>query len=215
MRYISEICSQVEGVVPQYRYFMGVDDPNYSAVLTDLDTGESSSVDGKLIPYFNDVLGFSDHALPSEWVAIMNTSKTAMLHKYVRSCLTTYMSNVAEFSDVDISILYAGGLSDNTGVSGGRRNLVIDTINESIKVSGKLGSVCVREAHFSGVSSVHTLYEFLGMMCRETHLNMMSYETIQFYHRTQGYRTYVSLVHNQEADRFFTKMYFDVCGAKP
>lgn len=210
MRYISEIRAIPEGSVDKLKYDMTVDDPRYNAVLTDLETGSEELVDGKLVPYFNDVLGFSDCALPTSWVSITNTRKTAMLYKYVAEVGSAYPAPDLIGLEADFCVLYADAKSDHTGVNGGKRHLVVETINESIKVFGKLGSVGVRTANFSGVATVHTLYDLLGKLCRETHLNLMSYESIHFYSRPQQYRTKIKLLHTPESERYFMKMYLDV-----
>lgn len=214
MRYVSEIIAHPEGQVDKMKYDMWVTEPKYTAKLVDLETGAEELVDGKSVMGMSDILGFSDRALPAKHVVLTHNPKSALIYRFIEEAHSYPLGGGVSYDHADVCVQYADGLTDHTGVSGGNRNLVVNTIIESIRVFGKLGSVVVREANFSGVWSTHTLYEALGMLCRETRLNLMSYETVQFYNQAQEYHTYIRFRHNADADRFFTKMYFDVCGGK-
>lgn len=140
-------------------------------------------------------------------VIVRHTAKTAALHRFVDSAWTVGIN-----PEVD---LYCNDYIEvATGVRsiGDHKSLVVNTFEEDIRIVGRQGSAVVRQSKVRGTRDAMTLYDALGYLCKELEVNLMSYDSVMFYSEMLCYEAKVSFVHNQEADRYFTKMYYDISG---
>lgn len=212
MKYISKIVAIPNGEVDFLNYDMWNKDIRFYVMVSDTEKpGVVVKVGGDMIPYRIDLLGFSDSALETCWSVVKNSAKTVLLHSFIESAVPSYAINSEALLNADSCLLYSGKQAHFT-VGSRRDTLVVETINEAFQCFGKSGSVAVCRDKFSGVSQVMTLYDMLGRVCSLTGLNLMRYTSVYLVNKSMKSKSVVRFRHDSEADRYFTKMYFDVCG---
>lgn len=205
MRYISDLLTDV-GPVPSIDYIVPPGwvptHPLVSAVIHDDESDSDLTVKpGRLSTEL--CLGNATN----EGVAVRYTQKTAKLFDYVYGVSSCACEPVVDLSAVDYcSSAYPGR------VIGRHKELAIDTGEGAIQFAGLLGSVVHKKSRFEVTASHMTLYELLGRLCRSYGLNIMQYEAVHLYSEVECYKADIRFVHNEKADRFFTKMYLDVVG---
>lgn len=99
-------------------------------------------------------------------------------------------------------------------VKGNGKILSIELKYKSMRVAGKLGSVCmihdddVVDGAAYGVA-VCSMYDFLLYLCQYFGKNVLEYDTIQIWSDTPAdnkHRTVIILDHSPQAERYYTKM---------
>ena len=140
-------------------------------------------------------------------VIVRHTLKTATLHRFVDSSWTVGKNPEVNLAECDWVNIRARAYQLT-----GHKSLAVNTMDEDIRILGRGGSVAVRQSKVLGTRDAMTLYDMLGCLCREFDMNLMSYEKITFYSERLFYESRVGFVHTSESDRYFAKMYVDVCG---
>lgn len=138
-------------------------------------------------------------------ILVSYTTKEAMLHDYVSVADTVDSKPGFDFSGMDSASLASG-----TAVIAGEDTIAIDTYDMYIRISGERGSVVSWQSGSGTGYQYITLYEALGRVCRELGINLFSYKRIFLFSQRRNYFSQVDLVHNQESDRYFIKMFLDV-----
>lgn len=210
MKYVSEICrTSIDGQVSYPNSINEVYNTELKAVISDTDSGYKESF--RATELFDiDCLGFDSVRGAESCAMVCLTDKTAKLHRYITDATTT--GDRSEIlNNADCCTL--NGVNTVTMKNPGSTALDIHTVDDTILVGGKLGSVAMRQTGYIGKVVIMSMYDLLGSLCRELGLNVMKYETIQLYNGRTCYTTVIRLLHSQESERFFTKMYLDVTKA--
>ena len=201
MRYISEVIGYPDGVVPGL-WYKTPSAGNYIRLVvydTDTNTHETFYVGEENIA---NVIGVAPCAVVSY------SPKTIQIHRYIKSIGTVPLS-CAGWAMTDTCILHRPDRVQHRSVFG-RFRLTIEMGEDKVTFLGPSNSVAMRRR--GNRIDVYNIYDFLGDMCRDCELNLMSYNTIRFYTRDgeDSCMTVLELEHSKEADRYFSKMYLDV-----
>lgn len=158
-----------------------------------------------------DILGVGKDTSLMQWIATAHTKKTAMLHKYVDWVKWEHHGSYA-VADADM-LYYPEGVVAFYGEPGENDTLVVRMTQQRLAFCGLKGSV----VHFdesiynSEKSHVWTLYDFLIYVSRLCQCNIMRYHFIQFECERLQWYCQLQLTDSVEANRFFTKMWFEAC----
>ena len=208
MRYVCDIQkTHRDGRVEHLKSSLGYLNYELTILVRDTETGEVEFLD-PCECLDDECFGFASVALADTCAAACHDDKTALLYKYVVSA-ETVPERSQTLDNADSCTLKENCLIVNQGI--GSTVLDIRLVNDSILIEGNSGSVVSRQYGWNGESKVTSLYDFLGYLCRMLGINVMKYETIQLYKAGKVCHTStIKLLHTQEADRYFTKMYLDV-----
>lgn len=211
MRYICEINSFWSGKLDKMTPSIWLFDDQIVMTVHDMSTGDEEVYAASDIPHMS-LLGFSDCVADTCYGVICLDEKRAMLHRYATASTTFLGISGVKLSDADRCV-WNLWQTDTSGVDGTHGTIVINTINDIVSSSGREGSVIGKQTGFLEEVELFTLYDILGVVCRDLKLNLMRYETIQFFSSTKDYVTTIKLSQSAEAKRFYTKMYLDVSKA--
>lgn len=150
-------------------------------------------------------IAYQDH----KYIAVVQTRKTALLHKYINSACTRFDVEPLSYKECD-TCTYFGRNNGITRKGSSILNVVMMT--NCVRVCGFDGSVCVGVVAKGGDQSFCSIYDILVFFCRELNENIFDYETIQFGNSAMSTMTILRFIKNQESARFFTKMYMDAVG---
>lgn len=208
MNYITEIFGG-SGRVSSLRYPFWDKGTDIVAIVYD-NTGKNyivkSSTDLSL-----SLLGSGVDAMLMSGYLVEYNAKTAKFLDYVEKAETIYGEYSEDMRDPVLSNWDTVTL-DNNYVSGhaevsGRRRIIINTSIEAIELCG---SVVSRSGSLGVNPKLMTLYDLFGELCRESGLNLLQYHRIILSSVVRSRLTEIRLKHDDEAERFFTKMYMDV-----
>lgn len=200
MRYISEIQAQ------QSVKSLMVTNDDFHVVVHDTETGKDTPIPGSVLDE-SDAIGYGERAVYGNAGVVVHTAKTARLHQYVKSVEVEIGSGEVNLVGIDSCVW------SRKSVTGIKRKthqiLALDTLSESVLLSGCKGSVVMRQLGFLADISLVTLYDLLCTVCRDLHFNVMLYDGVLFHSRQAHYISTLLLSQEQDAQRFFTKMYLD------
>lgn len=140
-------------------------------------------------------------------VAVCHNIKTAKLQDYVNMAETAVNCKPQSFRVRDYMKLSSGVVYNKA--TGNSKVLCVDTDTDVVKVVGESGSVVLRKVLTVSRPNIMTLYDLFVDLCKSCKMNIMFYETIQLCSIKRGYETLIRLIHNQESERFFLKMYLE------
>lgn len=193
MRYVSNIITSNGFSVPSMEYDLNFTPPCSLSVIDTQSGGEQKNFLGY------DCIGCGIDFINVRGLAVRHTVKTASLHQYVRMADTRHGVSPIDYKEQDVISL------------GGEKNLLgssvvsIYTKDETVSVYGREGSVCSWDTSSTSRELI-TLYDLLLRLCDMTELNLLTYETIQIGSVSRLYRTVIRLLHNSDAEVFYTKM---------
>ena len=189
MRYVSSIRNSSGRQVDAFEYPLS-DCYKYNLSYATLDDGLNITV-GRGTDYVN-----------SLGVVVRHTAFQAALHRHInvldtRSCMTPLRYRQADRANFTTGELIKGN------------NSIIEIAfpNDTVLT---YGTVCSWESRGVDGRRLCTLYDVLAKLCRCFRLNVMAYETIQLGSAKNLWQTTIRLLHNREADCFYTKMYLAV-----
>lgn len=155
------------------------------------------------VPYIGNPLAV--HGMPITYschAMVCNSAKTIAIHRFIG---VEFDEREMDFASSDIMVL-----DGSRRAVIGNKAIILGTLRDIVSISGKDGSVVTKQTDVNGEVKAYNLYDFLIMLCRTTGVNMLAYETVQLFNsRTQDVVT-MTLSHDLEAERFFTKMLLDV-----
>lgn len=205
MKYISGIVDSSGKELETFSFTMwdGIDEFRFLVYDTDDDSVSSYSCLEHL-----DCYGLSPTIHDSEGHAVKHNQKTVSLYRYVEYAKTILGTREVPQDGVDKCAI-SNGFFDKSGVVGNSQ-LVVNIVNDSVTFLGESGSVAVRQTGFIGDVKLYTLYDLLGLLCRECHLNLMLYTRIYLFSKRNNFTSILGLRQDAEAKRYFLKMYMDV-----
>ena len=208
MRYISEINSFMQGNLKTMSPSVWLFEDQVAMTVCDTSSSAELVVAASDIPSMS-VLGFSDAVPGGKYGVVCLSDRAVILHKFakVTTVFGDFRDVALEESDACIWNLWQ---TNTDGICGDRPAIVIHTLSDIISASGRCGSVIGKQVDFIDEVALCTLYDIIGMACRELGENLLRYSKIQFYSRTKSYVTTIELDQSHEAKVFYTKMYLDV-----
>lgn len=156
-----------------------------------------------------DCIGRGINFADASGVVVRHTLKTATLQRYVNVAETRRGVYPLDFKDSDICNVEKHELMLKS-----QSHSIISLLfgQDVIPVFG-VGGSATSWSKLNGLQkTLLPLYDLLIILCRRTGLNLMSYETIQLGSRSMLWQSTIRLLHTEEANRFYTKMYMDVVG---
>lgn len=206
MRYVSSILTPHGVNINSFEYPLN-DGFSHQITVSDV---ESQSVLGLDTSAGFDCIGRGLNFADATGVVVCHTIKTATLQKYVNVAEIRRGVYPLDFRDADVCIMDKREYNLTS-----KTHSIISLLfgNDVVLWFGVGGSV-VRWSKMNGVEkTILPLYDLLIILCRQTGINLMSYETIQLGSRSMLWQSTVRLLHTEDADRFYTKMYLDVVGS--
>lgn len=203
--YVSSIKDGVGDSVGYFKYRISLGH-HYKIYCKSVDGGREVPLDAMKM---HECLGIQLNEKNETGVVITLGHKDAILHSYVSCSETKALVPPAKYANADI-IEYPHPQQPFHG----SKVLDIHMNRPPILLGGIDGSVVEWRGNVStGLSlAICTLYDFLIFMCRKTGVNLMQYEILQFGSQSYGWSITLGLQHNEEADRFYMKMYLDAVG---
>lgn len=210
MNYISAIQMPEHGCVDSWTFPMGHPGRGVQVTVTNIETSKSSVLDS--VGLLNmDCLGYARNSMDGISAIVRYDEKSARLFRYIDEAATVSGTDAVDFTSADFCNMKRGG--NEVVKATGNANLAVNTDMNTYSVCGKFGSVGV-ELLGSGYFNVYTLYDILGILCRQSGVNLLSYERIQLYSKFASYTTTFRLSQSHEAKRFFAKMAIDVAKSR-
>lgn len=207
MRYVSAILDGGGKAVDDFEYELMTGFGGHQFIIRD--TEMKFDLDG-VGAHIGDCIGKGIITESNTGVVCKHTQKTASFHKYVNIADTR--AGVCPFVYKEADVINFGGLGHSIlPRTGGILDIRMKHYN--VFTFGECGSVVVMESVGVPFKVICPLYDLFIYMCRETGINLMAYETIQFGSSRMIWQTNVRLIHNEESERFFTKMMLDVTGS--
>lgn len=214
MRFVSAIQVMPVGRVPYFNYSVHNSEDafdRFCVVVTVHDTCDGSDcVIKSPIGLSSDILGFSLDVQDETGMLVRHTHKTASLHKYVAGIKRDTCEHLLGCDTKDSVMLNAGRVMMRN-LTSGSREIVLSTTTEVFYLYGETGSVVTSCRWLASDPISSTLYETLSRLYHESGVNLMRYDKIQLYSSQFKCWTEISLIHNQESDRYFSKMWLDIC----
>lgn len=212
MKYISEVIGYPDGVVPGLFYRTPSAGAYIRLGVYDTDTGETDSYCGDSVEALVKAgcFGCTGKDIFSGGAVVSNSAKTIQIHQYIKSAVTRIGSS-RNWALSDICILNKGGRPTHRRVDG-RGRLTVEMGSDSVTMRGVGSSIGIRQNGIGTRIDVYNMYDLLGSLCRDCELNLLTYDTIRLYTRSgeDSSMTTIELLHDAEANRFFTKMWLDV-----
>ena len=209
MQYISKIETARDGRVASYMYRTWLDDSQLAITVHDTVTGEDKIAYHRNIMKLEPV-GFGENVTFDACGLVTHDIKTSSLYRYIYKSESQGGIVGLGFDASDMIEMGENGELDFLWVEG-KKNIIINTGHDIFNVRGKHGSVVTKFFATESRIECYNLYNFLAMMCQRFKVNLLRYHNIWFYSKNGNYTLTVGLKHTPEAERFFTKMYMDIC----
>lgn len=205
MRYVSSILNPSGHPVSAFEYPLG---DGFSHQITVSDTESQAELGIDTSAGF-DCIGRGLNFADATGVVVCHTKKTATLQRYVNVAEIRRGVYPLDFKDADICVMEKHDFRLNS-----QTHAIISLLfgHDVILWFGQGGSVTSWSKLNGTEKVILPLYDLLIILCRRTGINLMSYETIQLGSRSMLWQSTVRLLHTEEANRFYTKMYLDVVG---
>ena len=206
MKYISNIRC---GTTDHIRCLLWDKDDDLDISVSDTETGTTEHASAREIPNI-DCFGFGRDYVEGEYLVVANTMKSVLLHKHLVEVSNSTGTVSLWDSRYDRCLMRRGKAPDNVGVVGNKW-LAVDVGTDTLSVCGKLGCIASLQSSMMPGLFIYNLYDMLLFLCRECHLNIMTYEVAKFYSRSGNCTVTVVFDQSEKSRRFFTKMYLDGC----
>lgn len=204
MLYVSKITDKLGNSLDNFKYKLSI---GHSYDLSFADTENSLDL---MFVNTDECLGISEQEQTDTGVVVAMQLKEVLFHRYVGCSRTVNKTAPVPFESVDF-VNYPHYSSD---VSRGHGTLDIRMDYQQMALLGRDGSVVSYQGDWARekVRGYCSLYDFVSYICRKTGVNLLKYELIQFGSKSLGWSVILWLTHNEESERFYTKMYMDIVG---
>ena len=209
MKYVASIDAKPEGKVRNLLYRAWRPIEALAVTVHDTCTGEDEVLDCMSVLKLGPV-GFGENVTYDGCAGVCHDIKTINLFRHVTKVESKPGVVGVDFDSSDLIEVGENGEFDFIWAKN-KRNIVIDTGHDIYNIRGKFGSVVTKFWADEYRIECYSLYDFLVLLCRRFNKNLLKYETIQLYSKNGNYTLTVRLKHTAEAERYFTKMWMDVC----
>lgn len=153
-----------------------------------------------------DIAGVGFNPVTCNHGAVTHTKKTFKLYDHIDAAFMIMNEKPQEFEHCDSFTVTSGVRHFQKRYD----TIDIDLGSSRIALFGGGTVVSLITDLFHSRERLFSLYDFLVLMCRQTHLNLMQYNIVQF--KSSAINRYVQVwfKHDTDSERFFTKMWLDV-----
>lgn len=176
----------------------------FNVAATELETGKTCVV-APWDALWKNNLGVAFNIIANSYTACVHTSRTAMLHNYVR----------ARTSALDLSVTPDYDWFDLSGKTnwsvGGNMAAVVSVSDMCVEVYGAKGNIAVWSYSPDRLHKVYTLYALMLELCQRLGVNLFKYQSVRVITMSYHKEVFIGISHSTEAELFYTKAI--VCGA--